>query len=77
MSVRCITFGLPATYANRDIFGCREEPVDQCSHERRVQAELDRKLSQFRICHALGYNDCANCDSWMMSEANLDCFRNI
>ena len=50
-------------YSNRDIFGRGKEPVDQHSHERRVQTELDGQFRQFGVCHTLRHDDTSNRNS--------------
>ena len=48
------------THPDGDIFGGGKEPVNQDSHERRIETELHRKLSQLGIGHSLGNHDRAN-----------------
>lgn len=52
------------TYANGDVLGRREEPVDQDTHKGRVQAIFDRQLGKLCICHALRHNNSANGDAY-------------
>ncbi len=48
------------TYPNGDILGGSEEPIDEDTHEGRVQAIFDGELSELGICHGLGDDDSAN-----------------
>ena len=41
-------------YSDCDILGSGEEPVDQDTHEGRVQTKLHGQLGQFGIGHTLG-----------------------
>jgi hypothetical protein len=52
-----------STYTNRDVLGCCKEPVDQNTHERRIQSILNREISQFGIGHPLGDHDGADGDT--------------
>lgn len=52
------------TDSDRDVFGRCEKPVDQDTHERRVEPKLWWKLSQKSICHSLGNHDGANSNTY-------------
>lgn len=51
------------TYADGNILGSGEEPVDQHSHEGRVQTVLRRQKSEFGVGHALGNDDGTDSDT--------------
>lgn len=55
---------LDCTYANCDILGSSEEPVDQNTHEGRIETELDWKQSELGISHTLRHNYATNGDTW-------------
>lgn len=52
-----------ATYADGDILGSSEEPVDNDTHERGVETELGIELGEQGVGHALGNNDSADSDT--------------
>ena len=49
------------TYANRDVFRSREEPVDEDTHEGGVETKLDWQLGQLSVSHSLRHHDGADC----------------
>lgn len=51
------------TYSDGDILGSRKEPVDQDTHERRVQAIFRWKLGKRGIRHTLRNDNGANGDT--------------
>jgi len=40
-------------YPDCDILGSRKKPVDQDTHKRGIEAKLNFKVCEFRICHPL------------------------
>lgn len=51
------------TYADCDVLGSCEKPVDENAHKGRIETELDRKLSKLGICHTLWHYNCADGDT--------------
>jgi hypothetical protein len=51
------------TYTNGDILGGRKEPIDEDTHEGRVQTELDIQVSQLGVGHALRDDNGADGDA--------------
>lgn len=54
-------------YPYGDILGGSKQPVGQDTHERRVETELHRELSQGSIRHALRDNHGTHGDTYMIS----------
>ena len=50
-----IRWGKP--YADGDILGGREEPVDQDTHKGRVETEFWGQFSELGICHTLRHDN--------------------
>lgn len=55
--------GGSGTYANRDILGCCEDPVQQDSHEGRVKTKLNRQVGQLSVGHTLGDDNSTDGDT--------------
>ena len=51
------------TYADCDVLGRGEEPIDQRSHEGRVQSKFDRQFCELGVSHTLRDDDRANGDT--------------
>jgi len=51
------------TYSDGNVLGGREEPVDEDTHKRRVQAKLDGQKRQLSVGHTLRHDNSANCDT--------------
>ncbi len=52
------------TYPDGDILGSREEPIDQDTHEGRVETVFDRELGELGVGHALGDDDSTDSNTW-------------
>lgn len=57
------------TYANGDVLGGREEPVDEDTHEGRVKTILDGQSGQLSIGHRLRDDNSADGGTWDLSAA--------
>jgi hypothetical protein len=69
-----MVFVLGHTYSDSDILGSSKEPIDQDTHERRVETELHGQISQFSVGHTLRHdnrshgNTCSNIISFGLLE---------
>lgn len=46
--------------ANGDVFRRSEEPVDEDTHEGRIETEFHGQIGQFGVGHTLRYNNSTN-----------------